>query len=131
MDIQVSGHHVAASDSIYSVVKNNLHKIGERYPKLVNISVTLKSESKFKSVEARTVYEGSSISVSSKGKTIRSAIKATVKKLEVMLAKRKGLLRSSRSEKLPEIVESIDVGSEEEYFSEEEQVHATASKPWL
>ncbi len=100
MDIQVSGHHVSANDMISSVVKSNLEKIGQRYPSLVNVAVILKSESKVRSVEARTIYEGSSISVSSEGKTIRDAIKTTTKKLEMALSKRKGLLRSGRNEKL-------------------------------
>ena len=79
MDIQVSGHHVSASEIISSVVKTSLEKLGKRYPSLVNVAVTLKSDSNVRSVEARTIYEGSSISVSSDGKTIRDALRATTK----------------------------------------------------
>jgi len=100
MDIQVSGHHVSANDIISSVVKTNLKRLGKRYPSLVNVAVTLKSESNVRSVEARTIYEGSSLSVSSDGKTIREAIKATIKKLDAVLSKRKGALRSGRHDKL-------------------------------
>jgi len=114
MDIQVSGHHLSANDIISSVVRDSLKKLENRYPSLVKVGVTLKSDNKVRSVEARTIYKGSSISVSSDGKTIREAIRTTIRKLDAVLSKRKGALRSGRNEKLRiEDTSSLDLSGDE------------------
>jgi ribosomal subunit interface protein len=106
MKINISGHHVEITEGIKQSVENKFSKVAKHYPSLQALRSTITVEPHQQKVEVVTNYEGVNISVNAADKTLYAAIAKVTKKLEVALAKRKGVLASKIHEKF--VVEQSD-----------------------
>ncbi|MGB0938631.1 MAG: ribosome hibernation-promoting factor, HPF/YfiA family [Colwellia sp.] len=99
MKINISGHHVEITEGIKQSVENKFSKVAKHYPSLQALSSTITVEPHQQKVEVVTNYEGVNISVNATDKKLYAAIAKVAKKLEVALAKRKGVLSAKMHEK--------------------------------
>mgnify|MGYP003384296194 CR=1 FL=1 len=106
MKINISGHHVEITEGIKQSVENKFSRIAKHYPSLQSLNTTITVEPHQQKVEVDTSYEGVKISVNASDKQLYAAIAKVAKKLDVALAKRKGVLSAKIHEKF--VVEQSD-----------------------
>lgn len=106
MKINISGHHVEITEGIKQSVENKFSRIAKHYPNLQSLNSTITVEPHQQKVEVVTNYEGINIAVNASSKKLYSAIASAAKKLEVALAKRKGVLSAKLHNKF--VVEQSD-----------------------
>ncbi|WP_111977872.1 ribosome hibernation-promoting factor, HPF/YfiA family [Algibacillus agarilyticus] len=111
MKVNISGHHVEATDGVQEHVDEKFKKIASHFPTLISIDVILTKEHNENMVEAVTTYEGVSIAVSGKDNVLYPAINKACKKLDAALKHRKGQLKGDLHKKpevtTPEIAHEI------------------------
>jgi putative sigma-54 modulation protein len=106
MKILISGHHVEITEGIKQSIENKFAKISKHYPSIMTLNSTITVEPHQQKVEVSTNYEGVNVTVNASNKTLYAAIASAAKKLQVALARRKGVLSAELNEKL--IVEQSD-----------------------
>ncbi|OUR60763.1 ribosomal subunit interface protein [Colwellia sp. 39_35_sub15_T18] len=106
MKIHISGHHVEITEGIKQSIENKFAKISKHYPSIMALNSTITVETHQQKVEISTNYEGVNISVKASDKKLYAAIASAAKKLQVALARRKGMLSAKFNEKF--IVEQSD-----------------------
>lgn len=106
MKIRISGHHVEITEGIKQSIENKFAKISKHYPSIMALNSTITVETHQQKVEISTNYEGANISVKASDKKLYAAIASAAKKLQVALARRKGVLSAKFNEKY--IVEQSD-----------------------
>mgnify|MGYP000049343089 CR=1 FL=1 len=106
MKILISGRHVEITEGIKQSIENKFAKISKHYPSIMTLNSTVTVEPHQQKVEISTHYEGAKISVNASDKKLYSAIASAAKKLQVALARRKGVISAKFKEKL--IVEQSD-----------------------
>jgi len=99
MKIKISGHHVEITEGIKQSLKNKLAKISKHYPTLMTIDSTITVEPHQQKLEVTTLYEGVKVTVNASDKQLYVAIAKVVKKLQVALARRKGVLTAKMNKK--------------------------------
>ena len=99
MKIKISGHHVEITDGIKQSLKSKLIKISKHYPTLMNIDSTITVEPHQQKLEVTTLYEGVKVTVNASDKQLYVAIAKAAKKLQVALARRKGILTAKMNKK--------------------------------
>lgn len=99
MKIKISGHHVEITEGIKQSLKNKLAKISKHYPSIMNIDSTITVEPHQQKLEVTTHYEGVKVSVNASDKQLYVAIAKVTKKLQVALARRKGVLSAKLNKK--------------------------------
>lgn len=92
MKIQISGHHVEITEGIKQAIENKFAKISKHYPSLMTLNSTITVEPHLQKFEVTTNYEGVNVTVNASDKKLYSAIASAAKKMQVALAKRKGVL---------------------------------------
>jgi len=92
MKINISGHHVEITDAIKHAIEQKFAKIALHFPELMIVNSIVTVEPHQQQLEVTTNYEGNDISVKASAKELYAAIAAAAKKLEVSLARRKGIL---------------------------------------
>jgi putative sigma-54 modulation protein len=92
MKINISGHHVKVTEAIKKAIENKFAKIAKHFPDLMIINSIITVDSHQQKLEVTTNYEGSDITVTASGKELYAAIASAAKKLQVALARRKGVL---------------------------------------
>ncbi len=107
MKINLSGHHVEASNSIQEHLEEKFSKIASHFPTIIAIDVILSKEHGQCHVELITNYEGGRISTSAKDDVLYPAIAAANKKLDAALKHRKGQLKAKLHEKPAQSTASI------------------------
>lgn len=106
MKILISGHHVEITEGIKQSIENKLAKISKHYPSIMTLNSTITVEPHQQKVEITTNYEGANVTVNASDKKLYAAIASAAKKLQVALARRKGMLSAKFNEKF--IVEESD-----------------------
>ena len=99
MNIKISGHHVEITDGIKQSIENKFSKIAKHFPNIMTINSTITVEPHQQKVEVTTHYEGVEVSVKATDKTLYAAIASAAKKLQVALARRKGVLSAKINRK--------------------------------
>jgi ribosomal subunit interface protein len=99
MKINISGHHVDVTDGIKQSIESKFNKISKHYPSIMTINSTISVEQNRQKVEVTTNFEGVSVSVNATDKTLYAAIASAAKKLQVALARRKGVLTAKLNKK--------------------------------
>lgn len=107
MKILISGHHVEITEGIKQSIENKFSKIAKHYPNITQLNSTITVEPHQQKVEVTTTYEGTSVTVNASNKTVYAAIASAAKKLQVALARRKGVLSAKFNEKF--IVEQSEL----------------------
>jgi ribosomal subunit interface protein len=100
MKILISGHHVEITEGIRQSIENKFAKIAKHYPSIMTLDSTITVEQHQQKVEVTTSYEGVNVTVHASNKNLYPAIASAAKKLEVALARRKGVLSAKLNEKL-------------------------------
>jgi len=106
MKIIISGHHVEITEGIKQSIESKFAKISKHYPSIMTLNSTITVEQHQQKVEVTTNYEGINVAVNASDKTLYAAIASAAKKLQVALARRKGVLSAKLNEKL--VVEQSD-----------------------
>lgn len=106
MKILISGHHVEITEGIKQSIENKLAKISKHYPSIMTLNSRVTVEPHQQKVEITTNYEGANVTVNASDKKLYGAIASAAKKLNVALARRKGMLSAKLNEKF--IVEESD-----------------------
>lgn len=106
MKIHISGHHVEITEGIKQSIESKFAKIAKHYPSIMTLNSTITVEPHQQRVEVMTSYEGVNVTVNASDKTLYAAIASAAKKLQVALARRKGVLSAKLNQKL--IVEQSD-----------------------
>lgn len=106
MKILISGHHVEITDGIKQSLENKLAKISKHYPSIMTLKSTITVEPHQQKVELTANYEGVNVTVNASDKKVYAAIAAVTKKLQIALARRKGVLSAKFKEKF--VVEQSD-----------------------
>lgn len=106
MKILISGHHVEITEGIKQSIENKLSKIAKHYPSIMTLNSRVTVEPHQQKVEITTNYEGANVTVNASDKKLYAAIASAAKKLQVALARRKGVLTAKLNEKF--IVEESD-----------------------
>ena len=106
MKIIISGHHVEITEGIKQSIESKFAKISKHYPSIMTLNSTITVEQHQQKVEVTTNYEGVNVAVNASDKTLYAAIASAAKKLQVALARRKGVLSAKLNEKL--VVEQSD-----------------------
>lgn len=106
MKILISGHHVEITEGIKQSIENKFAKISKHYPSIMALNSTITVEPNQQKVEITTNYEGTSINVKATDKKLYTAIASAAKKLQVALARRKGVLSAKINQKF--VVEQSD-----------------------
>jgi ribosomal subunit interface protein len=99
MKIKVSGHHVEITEGIKQSIENKFAKISKHYPSIMEIDSTITVEPHQQKLEVTTHYEGVTVTVNASDKKLYVAIAKVAKKLQVALARRKGILSAKFNEK--------------------------------
>lgn len=99
MQINLSGRHVAITDSIREAVQNRFSKVQSHYPSLDSLSIILTVERNEQRVEANTQFAGAPVAVQSSNHDLYIAITEAAKKLDAALAHRKGATATHRHER--------------------------------
>ncbi len=99
MKILISGRHVEITEGIKQSIENKFAKISKHYPNIMTLNSTITVEPHQQKVEISTNYEGVKVTVNASDKTLYAAIANAAKKLQVALARRKGMLSSKINEK--------------------------------
>ena len=99
MNIEISGHHVEITEGIRQAIENKFAKISKHYPSLMTLNTTITVEPHQQKFEVTTNYEGVNVTVHAADKKLYSAIASAAKKLDVSLAKRKGVLAANMNNK--------------------------------
>ncbi|WP_158224673.1 ribosome hibernation-promoting factor, HPF/YfiA family [Agaribacterium haliotis] len=99
MRVDVSGHHVQATQALRKAVDRKLKRIHKHFPKLGRLNAKLKVENKIHNIEIDTQYSGRHFSVKAKGKNMYAAIADASNKLHEALLRQKEhtLARRQRS----------------------------------
>jgi len=106
MKIIISGHHVEITEGIKQSIESKFAKISKHYPSIMTLNSTITVEQHQQKAEVTTNYEGINVAVNASDKTLYAAIASAAKKLQVALARRKGVLSAKLNEKL--VVEQSD-----------------------
>ncbi|MFT7005629.1 MAG: putative sigma-54 modulation protein [Colwellia sp.] len=106
MKILISGHHVEITEGIQQSIESKFAKISKHYPSIMTLNSTITVEPHQQKFEVTTNYEGVNVTVNASNKILYAAIASAAKKLEVALARRKGVLSAKVHEKF--IVEESD-----------------------
>jgi ribosomal subunit interface protein len=106
MKILISGRHVEITEGIRQSIENKFAKISKHYPSIMTLNSTVTVEPQRQKVEISANYEGVNVTVHASDKKLYSAIASAAKKLQVALARRKGVLSAKINEKF--IVEQSD-----------------------
>jgi ribosomal subunit interface protein len=106
MKILISGHHVEITEGMKQSIENKFSKILKHYPNIMTLNSIITVEPNQQKVEVTTSYEGSKITVKASNKKLYAAIASAAKKMQVALARRKGVLSSRINEKF--VVEQSD-----------------------
>lgn len=106
MKILISGHHVEITEGIKQSIESKFAKISKHYPSILTLNSIITVEPHQQKVEVTTNYEGINVTVHASDKTLYTAIASAAKKLQVALARRKGVLSAKLNDKL--IVEQSD-----------------------
>lgn len=118
MKIRLSGHHVEISDAVKQHVSDKIDKLVNRFPSLISTDVVIIKEHGEFVVDIATHYEGRSVAAKGNNKVMYPAIAQAAKKLETVLAHRKGQLRQDLHQKpeivAPETTDDVDVYDEYE-----------------
>jgi len=107
MKILISGHHVEITEGIKQSIESKFSKIAKHYPNITTLNSTITVEPHQQKVEVTTNYEGVNVTVNASSKTLYAAIASAAKKLQVALARRKGVLSAKLNEKF--IVEQSEL----------------------
>ncbi len=107
MNIRISGHHVEITEGIKQSIENKLAKISKHYPSIMSVDSTITVEPHQQKFEVTTLYEGQKITVNASDKKLYAAIAKVAKKLQVALARRKGVLTAKLNKKY--IVQQSDL----------------------
>jgi len=99
MKILISGRHVEITEGIKQSIENKFAKISKHYPNIMTLNSTITVEPHQQKVEISTNYEGAKVTVNASDKTLYAAIASAAKKLQVALARRKGMLSAKLNEK--------------------------------
>ena len=99
MKIKISGHHVEITEGIKQSIESKFAKISKHYPSIMTLNSTITVEPHQQKLEVTTLYEGEKVTVNASDKQLYSAIAKVAKKLEVALARRKGILSAKFKEK--------------------------------
>ena len=99
MKILISGHHVEITEGIKQSIENKLAKISKHYPSIMTLNSTVTVEPHQQKVEITTNYDGANVTVNASDKKLYAAIASAAKKLQVALARRKGILSAKFNEK--------------------------------
>ena len=99
MKIQISGHHVEITEGIKQAIENKFAKISKHYPSIMTLNSTITVEPHQQKFEVTTNYEGVNVTVNATDKKLYSAIASAAKKLQIALARRKGVLAAKINEK--------------------------------
>ena len=99
MKIQISGHHVEITEGIKQAIESKFAKISKHYPSIMTLNSTITVEPHQQKFEVTTSYEGVNITVNASDKKLYSAIASASKKMQVALAKRKGVLTAKLNER--------------------------------
>jgi ribosomal subunit interface protein len=99
MKIKISGHHVEITEGIKQSIETKFAKISKHYPSIMTLESTITVEPHQQKLEVTTLYEGEKVTVKASDKTLYAAIAKVVKKLEVSLARRKGVLSAKLNAK--------------------------------
>ena len=89
MQINIAGHHVDVTDGIRESINHKFKKIGNHYPDLNTITITLTVERHEQKIEVHALYRGIAVSVSAVDTDLYVAIANVVRKLDSSLASRK------------------------------------------
>lgn len=106
MKILISGHHVEITEGIKQSIENKFSKIAKHYPSIMSLNSTITVEPHQQKVEVSTSYEGVNVTVNASNKKLYAAIASAAKKLQVALARRKGVLSAKLHEKF--VVDQTD-----------------------
>ena len=106
MKILISGHHVEITEGIKQSIENKFAKISKHYPSIMTLNSTITVEPHQQKVEVMTKYEGVNITVNASNKKLYTAIASAAKKMQIALARRKGVLSAKFKHKF--IVEQSD-----------------------
>lgn len=99
MKINISGHHVEITEGIKQSIENKFAKISKHYPSIMTLDSTITVEPHQQKLEVTTLYEGETVTVNAADKQLYAAIAKVVKKLDVALARRKGILAAKFHDK--------------------------------
>lgn len=117
MRIRLSGHHVEISDAVKQHVSEKIDKLVNRFPSLISTDVVIIKEHGEFIVDIATHYEGRSVAAKGTNKVMYPAIAQAVKKLETVLAHRKGQLRQDLHQK-PVLVSPVETTDDVDVFDE-------------
>jgi len=106
MKIVISGHHVEITEGIKQSIENKFAKIAKHYPNIMALNSTITVEPHQQKVEISANYEGVNVTVNASNKKLYAAIASAAKKLQVALARRKGVLSAKLHKKF--IVDQTD-----------------------
>ena len=99
MNIKISGHHVEITEGIKQSIESKFAKISKHYPSIMTLDSTITVEPHQQKLEVTTLYEGEQVTVNASDKQLYAAIAKVAKKLEVSLARRKGVLSAKFNKK--------------------------------
>lgn len=99
MKILISGHHVEITEGLKQSIENKFAKISKHYPSIAALNSRITVEPHQQKVEITTNYEGANISVKASDKKLYAAIASAAKKLQIALARRKGVLSAKFHQK--------------------------------
>ncbi|MEI6895729.1 MAG: ribosome-associated translation inhibitor RaiA [Colwellia sp.] len=107
MKIKISGHHVEITEGIKQSIESKFAKISKHYPSIMTLNSTITVEPHQQKLEVTTLYEGEKITVNAADKQLYVAIAKVAKKLQVALARRKGVLSAKFKEKF--VIQQTDL----------------------
>ena len=108
MKINVNGHHIDITEGMRSIAEKKFNKLSKRFDSIDTINITVKVERKEQHIEAKAIYLGDSVSVSSSDNDYYAAIDQAAKKLTKSLESRKGNIDTHSRDKPVLIEDNLD-----------------------
>lgn len=99
MHIDVSGHHLAITDSIRQAAHQKIEKVHAHFPAAGPYKAILTVEPNTQIAEISTQFLGNAITVEARNNDLYCAITAAAKKLEAKLRHKKGICTANRNQK--------------------------------
>lgn len=101
MQINISGHHVAVTDSLKTYVNEKMDKLERHFDYITNARVTLSVEKERQKAEAKIHIAGNDVFAQSETPDMYASIDDLISKLERQMRKQKTKVTSRRHDSSP------------------------------
>ncbi|WP_370978486.1 ribosome hibernation-promoting factor, HPF/YfiA family [Agaribacterium sp. ZY112] len=89
MRVEVSGHHIQATEALREAIGRKLERINKHFPNVGRVNAKLKVDKNQHQIELDTLYLGKHLSVKASGKNMYAAIASASPKLHEALSRQK------------------------------------------